>query len=173
MVRAGKGATFVEDFLDNNFVGIGFESAGEVKSPVDKVVLITNMQMKNPNGKFMMAASQIQRFYDEFKVGDSVLTYDPGQRLYFIGKITFDVTTAEHELFRSRAVHWSGQIARDSLKQSTRNSLGAISTLFTVRDDAAADVLANAVNIGVEQSPAVEPIVDDSDREGAMVKTGV
>ena len=83
MVRAGKGAAFVEDFLEGNFVGIGFESAGEVKSPVDKDVLIASMQMKNPNGKFMMAASQIQRFYDEFKVGDNVLTYDPGQRLYF------------------------------------------------------------------------------------------
>lgn len=165
MVRAGKGAAFVEDFLEGDFVGIGFESAGEVKSPVDKDVLIANMQMKNPNGKFMMAASQIQRFYDEFKVGDNVLTYDPGQRLYFIGKITSDVKKKDHELFRSRQVDWTGQIARDSLKQSTRNSLGAISTLFAVRDEAAADVRANTVKIGTEQSSAVESIVDDSERE--------
>jgi len=73
MVRAGQGAAFVEDFIDNNFVGIGFRQAGEVTSPVQKDAVIAAMQQKNPNGKFMMAASQLQRFYDEFKVGDDLV----------------------------------------------------------------------------------------------------
>lgn len=57
IVRAGQGAAFVDDFLDNNFVGIGFKQAGEVQSPVDKSAVIATMQQKNPNGKFMMAAT--------------------------------------------------------------------------------------------------------------------
>lgn len=165
MVRAGQGAAFVEDFIDNNFVGIGFRQAGEVTSPVQKDAVIAAMQQKNPNGKFMMAASQLQRFYDEFKVGDGVLTYDPGQRLYFIGTITSEVKNIEHELFRAREVKWSGQIVRDALKQSTRNSLGAISTLFAVRGDAADDVRANTVVIGSEQPSVVESVDDDPERE--------
>ena len=94
-----------------------------------------------------------------------VLTYDPGQRLYFIGRITSDVQSIEHELFRARQVEWSGQIVRDALKQSTRNSLGAISTLFTVRGEAAADVNANTVAIGADISSVVEAVDDGPERE--------
>ena len=134
MVRAGRGGAYVDDFIESNFVGIGFANAGDVSSPVNKDELIAKMRADNPVGKFQMAASQILRFFEEFKVGDSVLTYDPGQRLYFIGEIKSDVKKIEHTLFRARDVVWKGQIARDSLIQSTRNSLGAISTLFMVRD---------------------------------------
>ena len=165
MVRAGRGGAFVEDFVEGNFVSIGFPNAGEVGSPVNKKELIATMQKKNPNGKFGMAASQLKRFFDDIKVGDAVITYDPGQRLYFVGKITSDVKNIEHDLSRAREVAWSGQIARDSLKQSTRNSLGAISTLFSVRGEAAADVHANTVSLGSEPTSPAGPIEDDSDRD--------
>lgn len=161
MVRAGRGGAYVDDFIESNFVGIGFASAGDVSSPVNKDEIIAKMRAENPVGKFQMAASQILRFFDEFKVGDSVLTYDPGQRLYFFGEIKSDVKKVDHTLFRSRDVQWQGQIARDSLKQSTRNSLGAISTLFMVQGDAAADVVANKTAIGAEQTTFVAPSEDD------------
>lgn len=169
MVRSGRGAEFVDDFLEGNFVAIGFPAAGEVTSPVNKESLVATMLAKHPNGKWMMAASQIKRFFDEFNTGDSVLTYDPGQRLYFVGKITSDVKNIEHKLPRSRDVKWVGQVQRDSLKQATRNSLGAISTLFAIRDEAAADVRANTVKLGSESSPTVEPDNDDSDREELVI----
>ena len=165
MVRAGRGGAYVEDFVEGDFVSIGFPNAGEVTSPVNKKELIATMQKKNPNGKFGMAASQLKRFFDDIKVGDNVITYDPGQRLYFVGKITSDVKNIEHDLPRARDVTWSGQIARESLKQSTRNSLGSISTLFSVRGEAAADVQVNIVGVGSEPTAPAEPLVDDSDRE--------
>ncbi len=70
---------------------------------------------------WMVRASQIVCFYDEIKVGDSVLTYNSGQSLYFVGKIASKVKLTSHELFRSRDVNWTDQIARGALKQSTRN----------------------------------------------------
>jgi restriction system protein len=49
-----------------------------------------------------------------------------------------------------RKVSWKGQVPRDSLKTATRNSLGAISALFLIRDEAASDVMAHMVPIGSE-----------------------
>ena len=74
MVRAGQGAAFVDDFIDKNFVGIGFKQAGELETPVDKAAVIATMQRSNPQGRFVMAATQLQKFYDEFKIGDTVRT---------------------------------------------------------------------------------------------------
>ncbi len=169
MVRAGRGGAFAEDFIEGNFVSIGFPAAGEVTSPVDKKALVARMLAKHPNQKWMMAASQLKRFFDEFSVGDSVLTYDPGQRLYYFGEITSDVKTIDHQLSRCREVEWIGQVNRDSLKQATRNSLGAISTLFAIRGDAAADVRANMVELGSNAEPTIEPDNDESDSEEIVV----
>ena len=171
MVRAGRGGAYVDDFIESNFVGIGFASAGDVSSPVNKEEVISKMRAENPVGKFQMAASQILRFYDEFKVGDAVMTYDPGQRLYFIGEIKSDVKKVEHTLFRAREVEWKGQVARDSLVQSTRNSLGAISTLFTVRGDAAQDVIANTLDLGTDAKPTPLPVADDSGSESDVFES--
>jgi restriction system protein len=171
MVRAGRGGAYVDDFIESNFVGIGFASAGEVASPVNKDNVIAKMREENPAGKFQMAASQILRFYDDFQIGDSVMTYDPGQRLYFIGVIKSDVKKVDHILFRARDVEWKGQVARDSLVQSTRNSLGAISTIFMVRDEAAEDVVANTMEIGTDVTPAPAVVVDDTGSESDVFES--
>jgi restriction system protein len=39
-----------------------------------------------------------------------------------------------------REVKWEGQVDRDRLSVATRNSLGAISTLFKVPDEAATEI---------------------------------
>lgn len=171
MVRAGRGGAYVDDFIESNFVGIGFAWAGEVSSPVNKDKIIATMRAENPVGKFQMAASQILRFFDEFQVGDSVMTYDPGQRLYFLGEIKSPVKKIDHELFRARDVEWKSQIARDSLQQSTRNSLGAISTLFMVRGDAAKDVVENSFDLGTDIKPTLVPRADDPENEDALFES--
>ena len=170
MVRAGRGGVFAEDFIEESFVSIGFPDAGEVTAPVNKDEVKAAMLKQNPKVKHGMAVSQIKRFYDDVKVGDSVLTYDPAQRLYFIGTVNSDVKNIEHELPRSREVKWSSQVARESLNQSTRNSLGSISTLFKIRDEAAADILANVVNLGTESIASIDLQEDDAEREELVEK---
>ena len=96
MVRAGRNAAYADDFVEHNFVGIGFAEAAEISTPIDKEVLEQQIAASNPTysaGKVGNVASQLKRFYDELTVGDAVMTYDPSQRLYFIGEIK---TNVEH-----------------------------------------------------------------------------
>ena len=165
MVRAGQGAQYVDDFTESGFVGIGFESAGEVSTPVDKSEIALRIADTHPSyskGKISVSASQVKRYYEEIKIGDAVMTYDPSQRLYFIGEIKSDVKIkSDHVLFRSRDVEWKKQVSRESLTQSTRNSLGAISTLFLVKDEVAANVIANETILGEE--PKTTPVANSKD----------
>ncbi|MEM9828183.1 MAG: hypothetical protein AAF958_16445 [Planctomycetota bacterium] len=84
MVRAGKNAANVDDFIDGNFVGIGFQSAGDVSVPVDRETLEQAIAQTHPSfnpGKIGRVASQVKRFYEELNIGDAVMTYDSSQRL--------------------------------------------------------------------------------------------
>ena len=98
MVRAGKGAQFVDDFIESNFVGIGFKGAGEVSSPVDKPTIESRIKLAHPShskGKISVSASQVKRYFDEIEPSHAVMTYDPGQRLYYVGEITSNVKNIE------------------------------------------------------------------------------
>ncbi len=57
------------------------------------------------------AFGRLPRFVEELAIGDPVMTYDPGQRLYFIGEIISNVANREHDLFRARSVHLAPDIA--------------------------------------------------------------
>lgn len=47
MVRAGKNAAYADDFVEHNFVGIGFAEA-EISTPIDKEVLEEQIADSNP-----------------------------------------------------------------------------------------------------------------------------
>ena len=162
MVRAGKNAAYAEDFIEQNLVGIGFVKS-PITPPIDKAQLEQQIVATNPNfgsGKISNMLSQLKRFYEELTIGDNVMTYDPSQRLYFVGEIRSDVAERDHVLHHSRSVKWLKQVHRDSLSQDTRNTLGAIQSLFLVRDRAASEVSSQAIPIGEEiepDIPSVEP----------------
>ena len=172
MVRAGRGAEHIDDFLDNNLVAIGFGTV-DVSPQMDKALIEAGIAEEDhtasPN-KIAMSAAQLKRYYDEVKVGDAVATYDPNQRLYFIGEIASDVELREHPLSRARRVKWAKKVSRDSLQTSTRNVLGAIMTLFLVRDDAARDMWHHAIdtNANVEELQR-EPAVSSRENEDRVL----
>lgn len=129
MVRAGKNAAYADDFIEQNFVGIGFGEAGKISLPIDKESLGLSIVKSQPSfgaGKVSNVASQVKRFYEELTIGDAVMTYNPSQRLYFLGEITTNVEDRDHLLGRARNVKWLKQVSRDSLSDSTRNTLGSI-----------------------------------------------
>ncbi|MCR9117704.1 MAG: restriction endonuclease [bacterium] len=151
MVRAGEKAAFVDDFVDEKFVAIGWKEVGELQNKVNKAELEESLSAKRPKespGTISNWASQIKRYYEEVNIGDSVTTYDPNQRLYFIGEVLSTIEMKTHALCRARKVKWTHQVPRDVLLTSTRNSLGSIGTLFLIKGQAAADMWKHAVAIG-------------------------
>jgi len=121
------------------------------------------------DGKLNSVVNQFTRFVGELKQGDAVVTYDPGQRRYILGTIDGDVTwTTENEQhpFR-RPVTWSKYAPRESLSASTRNSLGAIQTLFRVSDDAAKELALSATPLGA--AVAAQPIPQPNPKADASL----
>ncbi len=163
LVRAGEGAYLVEDFRAGSFVSIGWAELGDVSSLKTREQFTQAVARAYPDARraqVAMSAGQIFRFAREMKVGDRMLTYDPSQREYLIGTITSDYVfrpNAEHPQPQVRSVKWEGSVKRDALSVSTRNSLGAITTLFLVPQEAAAEIdrllaAGGSVNLGDTQS---------------------
>jgi restriction system protein len=145
MVRAGRGGVFWDDFKENNVVAIGWHEIGPLDGFAtrdDITKAISGIWPESTTQAQAMTAGQIMRFRSDIAVGDRVVTYDPSRRVYMLGTVTgpyrFDPVVAEHP--NIRPVSWSGEVGRDLLSLPTRNSLGAISTLFLVPPDAASDL---------------------------------
>ena len=113
---------------------------------------------------------QIWRFLHEIEKGHQVVTYDPDQRIYLLGTVEGDPESSSHEVNLQRRVRWTQRVHRDQLSVSTRNSLGATSTLFRPGSNASEELLRLAVPLGspVEEAPrpAPEPApAEDSEDE--------
>ncbi len=150
MVRAGRGGKHSDDFIENGLVAIGWNEIGALSDQPDKQEIESKLQDNWPEaspGTISMWASQLRRFYVELQVGDAVATYDPSQRLYFLGTIQSGVESRDHPLGRLRRVKWTHKVERDGLSSSTRNTLGAISTLFHITDEASQEMWSRAVPI--------------------------
>lgn len=94
-------------------------------------------------GKVSIWAGMLRRFQNGISIGDGVITYNPASRHYAVGEIISDCQynpdlIPEDPL--ARLVKWQGEVARDDLLVATKNSLGAISTLFKLPDEAVEDV---------------------------------
>lgn len=177
-MRAGEGAAYVTEFINESHVAIGWKDAGIVTATTTDDQLETSFAAAYPDarpGTRRVWLAIVRRFVRELKPGDGAITYDPDRRLYFLGKIESDIEPRpQHELSRMRRVVWTQQVPRDSLTAATRNSLGSIATLFQVTGDARDEVFAKAVLLGA-MSPelAVPPAVTrpESDRNVDAART--
>ncbi|KPF76500.1 hypothetical protein IP88_06445 [alpha proteobacterium AAP81b] len=136
MVRAGRGGVFADEFVREDFVAIGWEEAGDPTAVRDRIELVSRFARTWPDAteqSRFVGASVVFRFVTELALGDEVITYDPGTRIYSLGKIVGAAiwTGIEHRATR-RAVQWTGSVARDQLSASSRAKLGSIVTLFLV-----------------------------------------
>ena len=145
MVRAGKDAFLINDFKEQNKVAIGW-NLGDLtnKSSEDIKSIVNEIYKNNSNQKNSKIYSQEIRFRFDIKEGDYVLSYNPSTRNYLIGEIISDYYFSEkfiEEYTDIRDVKWLGEVPRDKLKVSTKNTLGAISTLFNINEAAKNDIL--------------------------------
>ncbi len=136
MVRAGRGGIYAADFLDNNYVGIGWRDGGDPTAVTDKADLVRRFASAWPEAteqSRFVSASIVFRFVREVSVGDDVITYDPAIRTYHTGVIASGPEwSGDPEDYRNtqRRVTWSGTVLRDRLGVAARNTLGATLTLF-------------------------------------------
>lgn len=147
MVRAGHGAAYVEDFVDKKVVAIGWCDAGEVNVGETREAISQKLAAVYPTmsaGHRAISTGQIFRFLNEIKVGDKVITYDPSRRIYHVGQFAGTPryeTALFEEMPRVRDVKWLGEVSRDVISLATKNTLGAISTLFLLSEEAAAEIM--------------------------------
>lgn len=150
MVRAGEGAVLIDRFKNENRIVIGWE-IGDLSDVHDAAEIKKLVMDKFPEGKagqIGMAASQISKFRFEFQTGDNVVSYDPQNRIYLVGEITSDYFFDNKfyhenplEYCDNRNVKWIGDVNRDDLSTSTKNTLGSISTIFEINPEAANEIL--------------------------------
>ena len=146
MVRAGEKAWRIEEFERDSLVSIGWQAMGDMSGLRSRDEFVRQVERSYPEAKKAWvpgAAGQAFRFVREIKAGDAVLTYNPAERAYLVGTVIGDYEYAiqlSPEQPNLRRVKWRGRVARDQLTVSTRNSLGAISTLFLIPPDAASEI---------------------------------
>lgn len=147
MVRAEVGGRYFADFKERSLVAVGRPEVGDLRQYQSREALTDKLRAAWPDWHLMriaMSAGTLHRFRHELKNGEHVVTYDPSRRVYLVGKIAGDYRhDAETipELPNVRPVSWEGEVNRDQLAVATKNSLGAISTLFEVPPQAREDML--------------------------------
>jgi restriction system protein len=175
MVRAEVGGKYFDDFKENSIVAIGGAETGDLTS------LKTRDSFKNAvakqwsdwkKGKVTAWAGTLYRFVREIKVGDRVLTYDPSTRTYLVGTIStdyfYDPSYIQDDP-NCRRVNWEGEVGRDLLSVSTKNSLGAISTLFQLPIEAVEEI--EGLLAGKIPSKAATEPEDEEIAVGSLLKT--
>jgi restriction system protein len=151
IVRAGEGAAYAEEFVQDGLVAIGWIEPGPLEPTVTDEELerrFATAYAAEKEGYRRTAAGMVRRFLRELKVGDLVATYDRDRRVYPLGSIAGEPQWREHELARWRRVKWTHEVSRDVLSVSARNSLGSIATLFRLSADVASEMWTKATPIG-------------------------
>lgn len=146
MVRAASGGSLAEAFIERGVIAIGWGEIGDLSKLKDKASILKAVKDAWPgwkDGKHQSSASQLQRFREKLEIGDRVITYDSSSRIYHVGTISGGYQYKPgviESLDNVHPVKWEGQINRDVLSVSTRNSLGSILTLFLLPASAAQEI---------------------------------
>lgn len=172
MIRAEVGGRLFDAFKEKGVAAIGWGEIGSLETLTTREAIFQKVQAAWPEWKKQaqrMATGQLFRLRSENKVGDGVVTYHPGRRMYLVGTIKggyrYD-PFFEKEDPNLRDVEWRGEISRDWLTTASKNSLGAIATLFLLPETVAADVeraLAQGKGEDAPPSPAEEQEQEEED----------
>jgi restriction system protein len=145
-IMAGRGSAFVDRFIDDSRIAIGWAEAGDythVNSREDIIKIFLAVWPEQSQRQIKTGASQVFRFLHEMSAGDKVVVYDPDERIYHVGRVLgepkFDPEWNER-LPVNRDVEWIGNVNRDDLSQPTKNTLGALMTLFKLSDIAEKEI---------------------------------
>lgn len=158
MVRAGEDAYIIEDFLKKKVVAIGWDKVGDLIKTKDVDDIKATLRKVYPHlkaGQINNFAGQLYRFRFEFMKGQLVITYNPNERVYWIGEITsnYEFTLSGIPNFpHLHSVIWKKSVSRDNLSITTKNSLGSTLTIFKISSSAVQELLEDKKQISVSES---------------------
>ena len=170
MVRSGSGGRYAEECRERNLVGMGWQDIAdpnrfESKADLQREIAVTYPEYKE--GQVASAANQLWRFRTELQIGDSVVTYDSGSRIYHFGQIASEAVFKPEEIEDiafQRKVDWLAKpVSRDHLSDDARNRLGSVLTLFKLPNQTAAEI--SALVSGKQTSGSMPDSSPDFDEE--------
>jgi restriction system protein len=179
MVRAGRGSENVEEFVKHGIVAFGDKLLGPLPPSIKKdelLELYAEKYQEDKEGSRASWASQLMRFLNEVKIGDTAVTFDRDRRFYLLGTISSDYEWQPRLIEDKphvRRVKWLYQVSRDLLTVTTRNTLGAILTVFKLGVDVAKDLQSHQVLIGTmipEVLPQPQELVAEEEDAEAQVR---
>lgn len=159
-ITAGRANAYVSQFLQDSVVAIGWSEAGDYRSLESRdhlLELFSRTWPEQTSRQIQVGAGQVWRFLHEVRKGDHVVTYDPTTRLYHVGTIEGGPLYEPDRMERLpvvRSVRWTSSVSRDELSESTRNTLGAIMTIFLLSRSAEQEILAKA---GIRAARSAQP----------------
>ena len=160
MVRAGRNADLIGEFLSEGVVAIGWSKAGQIPNDVSDEELRRRFDEAfahdRPTARLVWRR-MVKQFLNGMQVGDEVVTYDPSERRYHLGRLDSEAAWRDASYPRYRQVRWLKQISRDALSVKARNGLGSISTLFRINDEVAQEIHAQAVGAPAPLRPSTAP----------------
>lgn len=172
VVRAGRGAAYIDTFLEKGIVSLGMSQVIGAEALTDTKQELTDRTAKaHPElnrHKIANLVGQLHRFLSDIKVGDEIATYDADRRLYAIGIVEstprYDASLIS-DMPYVRTVRWDRRVARDLVSVETRNTLGAIQSIFRISADGSAELRRLAVPLAapVETEPT-KPAATDKDK---------
>jgi len=170
MVRAERGGVLFELFRERGIVAIGWDKVPDPSRFPDRAALTRNVQKNYPDKTWKTAivdAGTLWRFWHEMEEGDGVVSYDRSRRMYLVGRIAGPAIYTPAEALKVeelgacypniRPTRWEGEVARDTLRSWTRNSLGAMTTLFRISEEAEVDVRTSLTGNAVPAPAIGEP----------------
>lgn len=174
VVRAGCGASVIDEFLERGIVSIGLpELIGEESLLLAREELIERavaLHTDRSRQHVVRQSCELARFLNDVAIGDRVSVYDAEHRLYVLGRVTseprYDASaTAGQPIVRS--VEWTSRVFRDRLSVSTRYSLGTTRALFRLHGEGVEEMIELAVPIGaaatvVTSSGALRPSAEET-----------
>jgi len=139
MVRAGEGGRLIDKFAEG-YVAVGYQELGDMSKYRKKSDMRAHYLKSYPDESKGAIASQFAMFYKFHSivaVGENVVSYDTRNREYLLGTIVGEYQYSPDvvgDYPHIRKVEWQGRVSRDQLSTGSRNSLGSISTLFSVSE---------------------------------------
>ena len=174
-VNAGRRSVFASEFLSRNIVAIGWPEAGDyvgVRSKDELTRLVRAGYPDRTDRQTEVSVNQIWRFLRNVRPGDSVLTYDPGTRLYHLGRIDGEPRYRPDDIPSlpvQRAVTWNTSVSRDDLSTRAKGKLGSILTLFLVEEQTVRELESIASgNPVVDTKPDAAEGEDEEDVEASV-----
>jgi restriction system protein len=169
MVRAGERGYLAEEFFTRGLIGIGWNEVGDLTSAstIDAIrAAYTKAYPDAKLGKIGNAVAMIYKFRSVLKLSDHVVSYDPTDREYLVGRIVGDYLFKPGEITdysHLRKVEWLGRISRDQLSVASRNTLGSTLALFSVPPDVWSDISARLHGGPPLEKPSPEQIEEEKE----------